>query len=57
MATSTEHKDFGPRAETNPYMKRAWQMGNSLIPIICQTVDKLRSDGYVATDYKAEGCC
>ena len=32
MAAGARHADSGLRAETNPYLKRAWQMGNSLIP-------------------------
>ena len=39
MATGTRHTDFGLRAETNPYLKRAWQMGNSLIPVSAQRTD------------------
>ena len=35
----TRHADFSPKAETNLYLKRAWQMGNSLIPTSTQWTD------------------
>ena len=31
MVVGTQHEDFGPRAKTNFYLKRARQMGKSLI--------------------------
>ena len=32
MAAGTRHANFGPGAETNPYLKRERQTGNNLIP-------------------------
>ena len=39
MAVGTRHMDFGLRAEANPYLKRAQQMGNSLIPASTQWIN------------------
>ena len=39
MAIGTQHEDFGPRAESNSYLKRARQMGKSLITASMQWTD------------------
>ena len=39
MAIGTWHTDFGPRAETDLYLKRARQMGKSLIIASTQRMD------------------
>ena len=39
MAVDTQHVDFGPRVETNFYLKRAQQMGKSLIIVNTQWID------------------
>ena len=31
VAVDTQHEGFGPKAKTNLYLKRVWQMGKSLI--------------------------
>ena len=39
MAAGTRHVDFGPRVETNFYLKQARQMGKSLITASTQLTD------------------
>ena len=36
MAIGTQHADFGPRVEANPYLKQAQKMGKSRITVSMQ---------------------
>ena len=39
MAVGTRYAGFGPKAETNLYLKQAWRMGKSLITASTQWID------------------
>ena len=55
MAAGTRHADFGPKAETDLYLMECdkWVKSDNYQ----HAADRLRSDGCVATDGNAEGCC